>query len=443
MNPSQPNRPTPDTSSPKIVLSARPERRLIRPGGSYRHVDFQLSVSQPTSTGPATRTPVRLALVLDRSGSMAGDKLVTAKRATLAVLDQLGEQDQVAVVVFDERIDVLGSATAATPAAKEHLRAALTPIEARASTALHEGWLTGAREIASGGLSPADRGTARVFLLTDGVANVGLSDPEEIASQAAAVRETGRVGTSTFGIGSDYNEALLGPMAVAGGGQFHHLRTAGDIARTFIGELGDLLAVAAGEVTLELELAPDLRVDVVSAYRPNAGSVGPTRQSILIGDLLSGEERHVVVRFGFPPRNGRDHCAIQARVTWLVGGAEQQADWQQIELAYARDAACNVEARDPAVMHWVGLHHAERARRLAADASRKGNREVALDLVHRVAPRIAEYANGDPDLLQAIAELHGLEQELAAAPLAAAREKEISYQSTRLSRGQKDYRGGP
>ena len=87
-----------------VTLTARPEKRLIRAGGSVRHVDFGLAVSKPASDVTATRTPVRLALVLDRSGSMAGAKLPTAKRATLAVVDLLDQRDEVAVIAFDSTV---------------------------------------------------------------------------------------------------------------------------------------------------------------------------------------------------------------------------------------------------------------------------------------------------------------------------------------------------
>src|SRR4051812_4374621 len=83
-----------------VTLSPCPERKLIRPGGSYRHVDFRLAVSAPPRTGTPTRGPVRLSIVIDRSGSMSDGKLDTAKRAALAALDRLGPGDLVSVVVF-------------------------------------------------------------------------------------------------------------------------------------------------------------------------------------------------------------------------------------------------------------------------------------------------------------------------------------------------------
>src|ERR1051326_5027794 len=136
-------------SGATISLKMQPERRLIREDGSFRHVDFHVQVNQPTVKTEAARTPLTLALVLDRSGSMQGEKIKIAKQAALSVVDRLDERDQIAVVVFDDRIDVIQAKAAVTPAIKASIRAALVQIEARANTALHEGWLTGCKAIAS------------------------------------------------------------------------------------------------------------------------------------------------------------------------------------------------------------------------------------------------------------------------------------------------------
>ena len=419
-----------------LVLQARPERRLIRRGGSHRHIDFAIKVHQCRE--PRERMPLTLALVIDRSGSMAGPKLATAKRAALAVLDRLDESDRAAVVVFDNRVDLLQPAEAVTPELRAHVRAALDRIEARATTALHEGWLTGCRAIASDEEPASEQGLARCFLLTDGLANVGLTDPETIASQAAGIRHNAGIGTSTFGIGADYDEGLLSPLAVAGGGQFHHLRTAAEIAHTFVGELGELLAVVAGLVRLELQLDAGVTAEPVSAYRstpPQGGSL-----SISVGDLLAGEERHVVMRFAFPPQDDLDGQAVRARLVWADAGVEHSTAWQEVSFRYADRQACDAEAHDPEVMHWVGLHHAERARQEAASQSRRGDRDGARTTLQTVARRIGRYAGTDRDLREAIDALNAFEREVAEAPLSSMRAKEVTSQSQRRSRSQRDYR---
>jgi Mg-chelatase subunit ChlD len=422
-------------------MRLRPERRLIRQGGSSRHIDFHVQVEQAAARPEAQRTPLTLALVLDRSGSMQGEKIRIAKQAALGVLERLDERDQAAVVVFDDRIDVLQAKAPVTPALKASVRAALSLIEARANTALHEGWLTGCKAIADERAPAAEAGLSRCFLLTDGLANVGVTDPEQIAGEAAGIREHAGIGTSTFGVGEDYNELLLGPMAVAGGGQFHHLRTANEIANTFIGELGDLLAVSARQVRLEIEVESGTQIDLVSAYWANTPSAPASRLVIAIGDLLSGEERHIVVRFDFPAQRALDGCVVRARVLWLADGGERSTGWQEVRFSYAEKGACDAEARDPAVMHWVGLHEASRAQREAIKRSQAGDLQGARAELKKVADAISGYAGSDQELRASIVELEETEQQMTNAPLPSAMSKEKLYRQQTTSRGQKDYRG--
>jgi len=423
-----------------MQLQARPERQLIRPQRSLRHIDFVVRVEEAPQTGDR-RQPLTVALVLDRSGSMQGDKLTMARRAALAALDRLDERDQAAVVVFDDRIDVLQRAAPVTAAVKEQVWAALTGLAARGSTALHEGWAMGCRAIVGDALPDSAPRLARLLLLTDGIANVGLTDPEQIASEAAGLLAHAGISTSAFGIGADYNESLLAPMATAGGGQFHHLRTTADIGNAFVGELEELFGVAAGDVALELVVDPGVSAELISEYWLTISD--STHSRITIGNLLGGEERHVVVRFGFPAWGQPPTMGIRARLCWTVNGAAKSCDWQEARFSYAGDASCDAEPRDAAVMHWVGLHHAYRAQRQAAEQSRDGNLAVAGKTLANVAERIQSYAGSDRELQEVVSELTAFKHEALQSPLAPMVAKDRIYSSQRLSKSQRDLRSQP
>jgi hypothetical protein len=160
-----------------------------------------------------------------------------------------------------------------------------------------------------------------------------------------------------------------------------------------------------------------------------------------VGDLVGGEERHVVVRFRFPRQTAEDTHEVRARVRWTADGEPWETQWEPVSFAYAADAACDAEPDDPAVMHWVGLHHADRVRLEAAALSRHGDTQRARGRLIEVAKRIAGYAGGDVDLLRAADELRALEAELAAAPVESMVAKEVAYQSIASSRARPDYRG--
>ncbi len=424
-----------------VTLEGLPDRKLIEPAGSVRYVDFHVQVSQADGDASKQRTPLSLALVLDRSGSMAGEKLPMAKRAALAVLNQLDERDRVAVVVFDSQIDILQPAERATSVVKAHARAALAQIEARDSTALHEGWLTGCNAIVEEGAPAGTTGLTRCFLLTDGLANVGIVDPEQIAGQAGEIRRRAGVGTSTFGIGADYNEDLLGQMAQAGGGEFYHLRSVEEIAHTFIGELGELLGVAAANVRMEIETFPDVHLQAMGAY--HLSNTDGTRRIMAIGDLVSGEDRHVVVRIGFSARGEEDASPVRARLVWMSDGAEHRSEWQVLPFQYASHDACQSEHADPLVMRWVRLDEAESAQREALRESRSGDWHTAQMIVRKAAEALKDEAGDDPELLARLHELLQFDSDLAHGPMPSLSSKEAYYRSQRRSHGKggRDLRG--
>ncbi len=423
-----------------VALAAAAERALVRPNKSFRHVD--LAVTAPRADPEAAREALALALVLDRSGSMQGAKLQTAKNAALAVLDRLGDRDIASVTVFDEQIDMVLPAGAMTAARKAEARQSLSRIEARGTTALHEGWLTGCHSIAQN--TPR---LARCLLLTDGLANVGLTDAEQIAAQAADIHAKSGISTSTFGIGADYDEGLLAPMAVAGNGQFHHLRDEADLSATFEGELGELFDVTARSVRIEVEAGGasggatggTVEPELVSLYwaRP-ANNAGPLE--IELGDLIADETRHVVIRLGFSGQQPGAFYSVRARLSWLAGAERVWGDWRELVFECADHAACDAERADPAVMHWVGLHHAEKAKREALDLYKKGDHSGAIARLDGVIRRLATYAKGDPDLERALAELKDAREVQREDRVSAMYLREEVYQATMQLRGQRDHR---
>lgn len=428
-------------SKDSLKLTLRSDRKLIRTTGSKRYIDFTIQIPRGAAEEEATRQPLELALVLDRSGSMQGEKMKTARQAVLAVLDQLTTRDKVAVVVFDSTIDIVQKLAPVTAELRGQIKKALQSIEARASTALHQGWLTGCNALAKEH-TEAIKGDllARCFLLTDGIANVGITDPEHIASEAAGIRENTGISTSTFGIGSDYNELLLGPMAVAGGGQFHHLRTADEIIKTFVGELGGLRMVVARQVKLEVEIESGMTTELISPYWEQPATRETTQRVIALGDLQSEDELHAVVRLEIPAQDGQEHREVRARLLWQDEAGTQHSAWETLKFAYANQSACDDEPQNADVMHWVGLHEVDQARREAIAHNNRGDQQKARSVLNRAAQQVSAYGAADSQLMAEVADMDWMEQEMEKAPMAPAVAKEAYYKQQTRSRGQRDYR---
>jgi hypothetical protein len=117
------------TDQPAFLLSltAAAEKRLVRPGGSTRHAHFAVRVAAPLV--PSERRPLSLALMIDRSGSIHGDKLATTRRAAQAVVKALDERDLVSITVFDHEVQVILPAGPAAPEQNTLARAQLQALE--------------------------------------------------------------------------------------------------------------------------------------------------------------------------------------------------------------------------------------------------------------------------------------------------------------------------
>ncbi len=218
-------------------------------------VDVLISITPPQlDLSNTSRTALNLSLVLDRSGSMDGDKMSRAREAAMFCVDQMLATDRLSVVTFDDRIDLLFPSQPVTN--KQSMKDLISRVAARGSTALHEAWVRGGLTISEQML---EQGINRVVLITDGLANVGVTNTDEIVSQAMGLFQRG-VSTSTIGIGDDFNEDLLLPMAQAAGGNAWHVVEPEDMQRIFQVELEGLITQFAHTVSLSLIPADGVRI---------------------------------------------------------------------------------------------------------------------------------------------------------------------------------------
>ncbi|WP_102128050.1 vWA domain-containing protein [Deinococcus planocerae] len=244
-----------------------------------------------------TRRPLNLSLVIDRSGSMAGSPLKHAIRAAQAVVDGLGPEDTLSVVVYDDVVQTLIAPTRVTDRAA--LRAQVAGVRAGGLTNLSGGWLRGVELVAA---NAGPEVVSRVLLLTDGQANVGVSDTNVLTKTAAQKAEAG-VGTTTLGFGSGFNEDLLIGMARAAGGNFYFIQSADDAADVFGIELQTLKAVAAQNLTVTLSPAPGVSVaDVLSLHRRGADSL-----TLDLGDVYEDEDKLLGLSLNLPALSAGTH----------------------------------------------------------------------------------------------------------------------------------------
>lgn len=268
-------------------------------------LDVLLRISAPAPTLNAVRPPVNLGLVLDRSGSMASAKKLDYAReaAEFAVL-QLLPTDRVSVTVFDDHVETIVPNTFASQ--KDRIVQAIRGIATRGSTALHDGWKEGAKQVGGNLLKG---GINRVIVLSDGLANIGETNPDAIASDVhRAAREA--TTTTTMGLGDDYNEDLLEAMARSGDGNYFHIEDSKQLPDIFQSELKGLMATFGRAV--ELGLAPQSGVTVADVL--NDFDKTP-QDRFKLANLVAGMPILAVVRLNVPPI-AREAALIRFDLNW-------------------------------------------------------------------------------------------------------------------------------
>ncbi len=294
-------------TQPALLFS--PRTNAISAQGGVLDVLVRVQAPDQPAQTKATVTPKRLALVVDRSGSMNGEPLTEALRCVTHIADCLTPADQLSVVVYDDKADVLlPLAAMKSPTAIHQL---VANVQSGGSTDLFAGWEAGAKQLEGGVASTI----SRVILLSDGQANRGLCDISEIEKHCSAMLARG-VSTTTVGLGRGFNEDLMIAMARVGGGQQYYGQTAEDLFDSFDEELQLLQALCLRSLDLKLIPAPGVILEPLGLVQQNPDG------SYRLSDLAWGAECWLMLRLHVSPSAGgdrRDLLAASLHATNLEG----------------------------------------------------------------------------------------------------------------------------
>ncbi len=247
----------PPMSQPKIEILPL-KKGFLRAAAEATQVLVRIvAPSQPADTVDTPRAPLDLALVIDRSSSMSGRPIAAALESAVRIVRGLRTDDRVTIVAFDDRIEVVQPLVEITD--RETLVQRIKSIDTRGSTNLFGGWEEGARQLAP--FARKDR-IARVILLSDGQANQGLLNEQEIFAQVAKAAGAG-ITTSTVGLGHGFNESLMTGMANAGEGVANFGQTADDLDEAFEEQFAILSNTFLRQVKVTVQGGSDVQARLV------------------------------------------------------------------------------------------------------------------------------------------------------------------------------------
>lgn len=334
------------------------------------------------------RTPVNVALVLDRSGSMQGEKLRRAREAAILAIDLLDARDVVSIIAYDDGVETLIPATRLDERAA--IKRAIRGIQAGGSTALFAGVSKGARQLRK---FLSEQRVNRVILLSDGQANVGPSSPSELGELGSSLAREG-ISVTTIGLGLGYNEDLMTQLAQRSDGNHAFVENGNDLARVFRSEFGDVLSVVAQDVSIRIVCPPNVKPLRLIGRE---GEIRGQQVVTSLRQLYAGQQKYVMLELEVPaakPGERLPVASIDASYRNMqTGETDHLAASSQIR--YSSSRAAVEAARDANVLgdalEQVSVKEAEAALRLRDEGRKKEARKRLKLVAEELKQRAQEY----------------------------------------------------
>lgn len=390
---------------------------------------YVLLTAQPADALAAVRMPLNFSLVLDHSGSMSGAKIENLKAAACLAVDEMTPEDRLAVVVFDDAVQVVAPAQpVADPAA---IKARIDKIRAGGGTKISQGMRAGLEELAHG--VRADR-VSRMLLLTDGET---YGDEDECRQLAATAGRQG-IAITALGLGEGWNETLLDALAQASGGvsDFIPEGQPETVLKTFREQVRGAQRTVVQNAVLLLRLAQGVTPRAVWRVIPLISLLGQRALSerdvqVTLGDLERGQGQSVLVELLIPPVPAGAYRLAQAEIAYDVAalGVRHEKVRADVVLTFSADPA-QTAASDATVLNIVEKVTAHKLQTQALDEAAAGNVAGATRKLRAAATRLLDL--GEPELAAvAREEAERLEQGQG---LSTPGTKKLRYETRKLTR---------
>jgi Ca-activated chloride channel family protein len=358
----------------------------------------------------ADRAPANVAIVIDKSGSMRGEKLAHAKQAALMAIDELDARDIVSVVLYDSTVDVLVPATKASD--RQAVRERLYAVMPGGQTALFGGVSKAAAELRK--FLDMDR-VNRMVVLSDGLANVGPQSPCELGALGATLEKQG-ISVTTIGLGLDYNEDLMANLARQSHGSHIFAENPADLENAFAREFGDVLTAVAQDARVTVTCPEGVRpVRIIG----REGTINGRQVTLDLGQVYGKQVKYAIVELEVPKGTtgeSRSVASAEVQCYGLQTGTEER--YKAEASVTFTDNPSEVEAhRDSRTMVSVVRQLAAENTALARELRDEGKVSEARDTLKLNGKLIMEW-NGQlqspalqEDLLSNSADMRNLSEE--------------------------------
>lgn len=363
-----------DNKSAALNWSATLDNPYYLPDVGKKTVYLYIDLTGGAGSNIEKRPPLNLSLVLDKSGSMKGEKLSNAKKAMDYVVDQLDENDYLSLVQYGSDVQVLHPSKEVT--SKSLLHNKIQAINESGSTnlcgGLQEGYAQAKTTSKTGFVN-------RVLLLSDGLVNVGITNPDQIVQIAKNTFRDKGIATSTFGVGADYNENLMTDIADNAGANYYFIGNPNEIAGIFSKELKGLLSVVAQNTMLKVKIpAQNFKVTKVYGY-PH--TLFGDEVLVNLNDVFAKEEKSLLIELEMtsPVRND---VFFDCELKYADAGAQGRinTETKQIRLEVIQNKDKYERSFDEKVQESIVLFRSTEMFDQALEEADNGNYDKAKEL---------------------------------------------------------------
>ena len=286
----------------------------------------------PTATVRGKRLPLNLCLVVDRSTSMQGARLEHVKQAAHQIIDELHDDDALAVVTFNDRAEVV--LPSMTSIKRIQAKARVASIIASGGTEILQGIQVGIAEIEKHLGKPV---TSHMILLTDGQ-TYGDEEGCLVEARLAGAR---RIGITAMGIGEDWNDTLLDEIATQSGGVSAYIASPGQVRTLLHQRVRGLGSVFAHGLTLESRCADGVQVETVYRASPHLERLPLADNAVNLGALQADAPLTIAVEVGIAQKPPGEHRILQLELTGDIPSLGRQRE------RLLRDIHCTFTPTEP------------------------------------------------------------------------------------------------
>jgi Ca-activated chloride channel homolog len=341
-----------------VTLTVETDRPYV-PAGEKQAVYLRIGLAGCAEEFLKERRPVNVSLVIDKSGSMSGDKIEKAKDAAIMAIRRLQADDIASIVIYDDQAEVLVPATKMSRT--EDSVKKIRRIRADGSTALYDGIQNGAREVRK---FLSKNHVNRIVLLSDGLANVGPSSTEELGRLGCNLADEG-ISVTTIGLGLGYNEDLMSQLAYRSDGGHYFAEEAEELAAIFDQEFDRAMSVVAQQVRLEIICGEEIRPVRVLGRQ---GSIKDRTVQVDLQNIYAGHEKYVLLEVEVPAgkkEKARELACVRLNYQDMKMQAEIKKPGQACEIRFtdsSQEVEKNLNARVTAdVVEQIAIENNQRA----------------------------------------------------------------------------------